>query len=141
MNGVKHFQSLLHRSLVLIALLGFMVNAQAHTGLKESNPAAGALLRVAPEQIQLVFTATVSLVRFTLSDHEGRRIDVAFKPDPESKTEFLLPIPALLAGHYQVEWAVIGADGHTVTDKFAFVVDPSAEAEHSGQHSGGGHSH
>jgi len=141
MNGVQYFPRLLRQAMLLMALLGTMATAQAHTALKESSPADGALIKASPEQLQLVFTAAVSLVRFELSDQEGHKVDLAFKPDPEARMEFQLPIPALLAGHYQVEWAVVGADGHTVSDKFAFVIDPTAESEHAGQHGGAGHSH
>ncbi|MCH2578270.1 MAG: copper resistance protein CopC, partial [Pseudomonadales bacterium] len=41
-------------------------------------------------------------------------------------------------GQFTVNWAVIGADGHTVANSFSFVVDPAAE-EHTGHGADHGH--
>jgi methionine-rich copper-binding protein CopC len=43
-------------------------------------------------------------------------------------TRFSVATPSLTAGSYTVNWAVIGADGHTVTNSFSFSVDPAAVA-------------
>ena len=32
-------------------------------------------------------------------------------------------------GQFTVEWAAIGADGHTITNTFSFTVDPNAISE------------
>lgn len=141
-NQFSHWQNVA-RSLVLIAtVFGFLSTVQAHTGLKESHPADGAIVRAAPEQIHLQFTAAVNLVRFTVTDQAGSAIELGFQPQATASNDFLLPVAHLAAGTYTVAWAAIGADGHTVTGEFGFSVDPSAEAEHGGHHAeGGSHSH
>ena len=37
-----------------------------------------------------------------------------------------LNLSGMLAGNYTVNWAAIGADGHTVSNSFSFTVDPAA---------------
>lgn len=113
---------------ILIAsllLLGF-TTAFAHTGLKTSAPGDGAVVNQSPEQLHLTFTAEVQLVRLSLTDNSGKALELDFSPSTEAKTEFVIAMPQLPIGQFKVEWAAIGEDGHTVTDTFAFVVDPTA---------------
>lgn len=129
------------RDLVAVALLlGMSVAANAHTGLKTSIPANEAVVNVAPEQIHLTFTASVALVRFSVTASDNRQIEVEFKPGTEAKAEYHQPVPPLPAGNYKVDWAVIGADGHTVADSFTFTVDPTAAEAHAG-HQEAAHAH
>lgn len=128
--------------LVSLALLGFSATTQAHTGLKTSSPADGAVVQAAPGQIELTFTAAVRLVRFGLKDHEDAIVELGFTPDTEARKTFVVPAAGLGNGMYHAEWAAIGEDGHTVTGTFAFTVDPDAAEEHAGHHGGGGaHAH
>ena len=39
---------------------------------------------------------------------------------------FRLETPGMHPGAFTVNWAVIGADGHTVTNSYSFTVDPNA---------------
>ena len=116
------------------------ISAFAHTDLKSSDPADGAVMNHSPEQLHLTFTEAVSLVRFNVTDAEGKMLKLDFTPSTEAKTEYLLAIPHLADGHYKTEWAVIGEDGHTVTGTFGFLIDPAATPSH-GHESSGGHAH
>ena len=135
--------AVLGKFLVLFALSGFCVSAFAHTGLKSSHPANGAVVQTTPEQMNLTFTAEVALVKLTLTDAAGKQIKLDFTPSTDTKTEHLLAMPQLQTGQYKVDWAVIGADGHTVSNSFGFAVDPTATASHGHGDSdaGGGHGH
>lgn len=122
--------------LVLAAL--FAGSAAAHTGLKESVPADQAVVNTAPAAIQLVFTAAVSLVRVELLHAGEHAMDIGFKPVATPTTEFSIPLPPLAPAAYTVNWSVIGADGHTVSNSFAFTVDPTAMAHaHGADHAHG----
>ncbi len=35
---------------------------------------------------------------------------------------YRIPLAGLAKGEYKVEWAAVGADGHTMADSFRFVV-------------------
>jgi len=140
MNGIGRRQYGLGLALWIL-LLGFSTTLYAHTGLQASNPADEAVVNSSPEQIHLTFTAAVALVRFGITDAEERQVKLEFTPGSAQATEYHQPVPALPAGAYKVSWAVIGADGHTVTGDFAFTVDPSATAHAGSHHADEGHAH
>lgn len=128
-----------------IVILGFLVLpgvVMAHTGLKSSNPEDGAVMNRAPEELHLTFTALVALVRLSVTDEAGRQLELDFKPSADRGTEFHIPVPAaaVQAGNLKVEWAVIGEDGHTVSDAFSYVVDSSASTDSNHTH-GADHQH
>lgn len=123
MNTMK----VLPRSLLFVALMVLGNLALAHTGLKESSPADGATLNEAPASIDLVFTADVRLIKLEVTSN-GKVLDTGFKPGAESMASYSIPTSGLADGRYTVNWAVIGADGHTVTNSFSFSVDSSAIA-------------
>ena len=142
MNQVLHWRYLVRIMMLLTTVFGVVLTANAHTGLKESTPGDGAVVRTAPEQVRLEFNAAVSLVRFELHDHDGAEIALEFKPSTDAMAVYQVPVAHLAAGSYHVEWAAIGEDGHTVTGEFGFTIDPHAEMEHGGHHAeAGGHAH
>ena len=51
---------------------------------------------------------------------------VTFSPASEPESVYRIPAAGLVNGEYEVAWAAIGADGHTMADSFRFVVDLSA---------------
>ena len=146
---------ILKRLVAIGALIFFSGTVMAHTGLKTSNPEDGAVVNQAPEELQLTFTAAVALVRLSVTDAAGKQLELDFTPSTDRVTEYDIPMPAMQMGSLKVEWAAIGADGHTVTGTFAYTVDPAAAAdahhghgadhqhseEHHAAHGGDGHAH
>ena len=82
----------------------------------------------------------MALVRISVTDHEEKQLKLDFTPSTDRHAEYHVDIPAVPAGRFKVEWAAIGEDGHTVTDTFTYVVDPTAE-ESAGHGSDDHHSH
>ena len=115
--------------LIVAAGLAFSVQlvSFAHTGLKQSTPAADAVVAVAPAKIDLVFTEPVKLVRLQImaSDHE---MPSNFTPNATAQAEFSFETPGMHPGKFTVNWAVIGADGHAVNNSYSFTVDPAANS-------------
>jgi len=152
MKGQNYLTQTIQRLVAVIALLVFSSAAMAHTGLKVSNPADGAVVNQAPEELHLTFTAEVALVRLSVTDAMGKQLELDFKPSTDRSTEYHIPMPAMQMGSLKVEWAAIGEDGHTVTNTFAYTVDPAASAhghgadhqhseEHHAAHGGDSHAH
>ena len=152
MKGNNQVTQLFQRLLAAIALMVVSSTVMAHTGLKVSNPADGAVVNQAPEALHLTFTAEVALVRLSVTDATGKQLELDFKPSTDRSTEYHIPMPAMQMGSLKVEWAAIGEDGHTVTNAFSYTVDPAASAhahdadhqhneEHHAAHSGDSHAH
>ena len=113
------------RILVLLSLIGAATVAHAHAHLLGSSP--GDKTRVAPPAaVELKFNEAVKLTALTLQ--RGKDKAQALKPLPARANATLsVPLPALAAGEYVVEWRVAGDDGHIMSGKLAFTVDPAAE--------------
>jgi|TARA_B100002003_G_C14155189_1_gene556007 methionine-rich copper-binding protein CopC len=126
----------------LIAIIGastaIQATAFAHTALSESTPGDGAMVKEPPANINLVFTEPVQLVKFEVMG-TGHEMPTEFKLSTEAHASFTIVTPGMHAGNFTVNWAAIGADGHTVTNSYAFVVDPTITEDHAEHEAEGGH--
>ena len=121
---MKIHQNMVKFCLTLFIMLGIATHIYAHTGLKESTPAADSRVQAVPSQIELIFTGPVRLIKLdVVGDSEPQ---VTFSPASEPESVYRIPAAGLVNGEYEVAWAAIGADGHTMADSFRFVVDLSA---------------
>ena len=112
----------------LCTLLVIPVLVQAHTALKESTPGDGVTLSTIPSNLDLVFNADVRLIKLELMG-VGHEMATNFEPSSEVASIYKIQTPGMHPGEFTVNWAAIGADGHTVTNSFSFVVAPTAAAD------------
>lgn len=101
--------------------------ANAHTGLRESTPADGATISTAPNEISLTFSGDVKLIKLELMG-VGHEMPTSFEPNATAQATFTFETPGMHPGKFTVNWAAIGADGHTLTDSFEFEVNPASTA-------------
>ena len=101
---------------MLVLLL--TANADAHSLLLESSPAAGATLSEGPPQISLRFNNRIeknlSTIRTPRRTGDG------------AADRLTATVPALAPGAWRVEWQVLSTDGHIVSGRFSFRVAPQA---------------
>lgn len=107
---------------VLLSVMFFAGMAQAHTELYDSKPAAGTEVSGSPEELFLSFSGDVRVIKLKLTDATGKQIDFGFRPVVDATSELTWELPELAAGQYQVEWTVMGEDGHTFQNTYAFSV-------------------
>jgi copper resistance protein C len=114
---VKHTLLALTATAVIFASPVF-----AHAKLKGTSPAADAQLGVAPTSLTLQFNEGVQLAMLKLISR-GKEIPVAFDRGAAPAAQVTVPLPALPAGPYLVQWSVLSAnDGHVVKGTFSFVI-------------------
>ena len=114
------------RLLPVVALMTVAAAAQAHTQLEASVPADKSRVQ-APGAIELHFSEAARLTSLTLQ--KGKEAAQPVRPLPATAAaKISVPVGALSAGEYVVNWRVAGDDGHVMTGKFAFTVDPAAPA-------------
>ncbi len=142
---MKHSILSLHRAarlaLCTALTLPLSVASFAHTVLKESTPADGAIVREALAHISLVFNEPVQLMKLELMamDHE---MPTNFESNSEAKAAFMIKTSAMHPGEFTVNWAVVGEDGHIVSNSYSFTVDPDAADEQAQVNAGqGGRDH
>ena len=111
--------------LLLLAVPGAAVLAEAHARLARSDPPASSTLRAAPPEVRLWFTenleATFSAAH--LLDAEGRRVDgVEGRLDAVNAALLRMALPPLAAGRYTVVYRVVSIDSHVTAGELTFRV-------------------
>ncbi|GAA3978558.1 copper resistance protein CopC [Thermobifida alba] len=116
--------------LALALSVGLAPAAQAHNTLVSSSPEDGATLDAPPEEVVLTFNANVM---------EGGNGIVVTGPDGTDHADGEVVIDGVTAsvgltpltqpGEYTVEYRIISADGHPLSDSLSFTLDESAVPE------------
>lgn len=110
---------------VLAAGVLFCAASSAHTHLVASSPADHAELATAPKEAVLTFAEAVVMTAAKLESTEGTK--TVLKPLPDgSVKEAHIPLPALIAGRYRLQWRATSDDGHVMSGELSFVVNGSA---------------
>ena len=113
-------------AITLSLLMTFATTALAHTHLQGSVPADKSRV-AAPAAIELNFSEAARVTALTLQ--KGSEEPVALKGLPaKAAAQVSVPVTQLSAGDYVVTWRVVGDDGHVMSGKFGFTVDPAAHA-------------
>ncbi len=107
------------------ALLIFAAAAEAHTHVKEAQPADGSVVTTAPANIVLKFSEAARVTALTVQkDGEAEQ---KLAPLPSAPTEVVsVPAPKLAPGRYVVSYRVVSDDNHIMSGKLHFTFDPKA---------------
>lgn len=108
----------------LLLLVIVAPTASAHSELEDSSPAAGAVLHAAPDRVDLTFNEPIQGdgSGIVVRDSEGNRYD---RPDTFTVNENVASIDLSLAdgsGSFTVEYRIVSADGHIVTDQYQYTL-------------------
>ncbi len=120
----------LRRSLSFLSLLSVLtlwpLFASAHTHLEKSQPEKGAVLTVAPTQVELWFTSKVAAEwsKVTVTDDHGQRVDTGKVEQGDGEKHLRVGLKPIGAGAYHVKLNVVSGDGHRVKGSFSFNVNP-----------------
>ena len=122
---------------ILLSLVGIASVANAHAHLEGSSPADKSRV-AAPAAVELKFSEAVKLTSMKVQHGKEAAKPLAPLPAKASAT-VSVPLPRLDAGDYVVEWRVASDDGHIMSGKLTFTVDPaappaSAAATHDSMH-------
>lgn len=103
--------------------------ASAHSALRSSTPADGAVLEQAPVTIDLVFNQSISKnfaeVAVLDSDNQPMKVSAPLVNAARVGVEIQADLGS---GAYTVNYRVVSADGHPITGQVAFSVAPSSSA-------------
>lgn len=115
--------------LTFIFFLTYVGSALAHTGLESSSPQNGDIIKEELKQITLTFETKIEQgSTFELQNLIGETLSVENITLSENQLVGTFSNP-LENGEYQVNWKIIGADGHLIEGEFSFTVDlPVTEA-------------
>jgi len=103
--------------LLLVPVLAF-----GHGKLIETIPIADSTVSH-PERIILRFNEDVLLIKFTVTSETGKELYRLLQRITQTRSEYNVRVDNMVGGAFTVDWAVIGDDGHTMTDSFTFKVE------------------
>ncbi|WP_237167021.1 copper resistance CopC family protein [Mycolicibacterium fortuitum] len=116
-------------ALLCVTVLWPRTQANAHTTLVESSPAADARLAEAPQELVLTFNEPIgqafAVIRVVGSD--GQKVD-GNRATVSGSTATTAINKGAAPGRYTVTYRVVSADGHPVTGRYAFTVAPSTSS-------------
>ena len=122
-------------ALALLGLLALAAPASAHALLRQSDPAAGAVLDRSPEAVTITFTEqpepTLSFIR-VLNSTGGAVPEGPTEAVPGQPLDLRVSLRPLSKGLYTVSWRTVSrVDGHVTGGAFAFGVGitPSATTQ------------
>ena len=118
----QFLQTMRRCALVWVLLVLAIPPAAAHSELRQSLPAAGAVLMRAPEKIELHFNERVQLTALRLYRVGGEEIPLPRRSIRAASTE-VIPLPLLAPGAYRAEWRIISADGHPAGGVIPFRIE------------------
>ena len=107
------------------ALFAFSALADAHSHLKESQPAEGSVVATAPANIVLKFSESARLTALTVQKDGEAEQKIAPLPT-ESSAQISVPAPKLSPGKYTVSYRVISDDKHVMAGKLHFTIGTAA---------------
>lgn len=109
---------------ILTGMLISMMNvtAWAHTTLHSSTPAANATVAVVPKLV-LSFGEPVMLMSIKLTDINHQDMSLNYKSTSSMNKTYTIDIPTQVKdGAYQVQWRILGKDGHNMRGQYSFKV-------------------
>jgi len=108
--------------LALIAVL-IASPAQAHSELRGSEPASGAVLVASPDRVALRFNERVTVTTLRLRNARSDIIALELVGGLEAAQEKIGRVRApLVPGAYDIDWAALSADGHPIGGRIRFVI-------------------
>ena len=122
--NITHRTIFTFRQLLLsLVVLCFASNVFAHAKLEKSIPAANAMVDEAPPALVLEFDKPMMLMKLTLTDiMNDKAVNINFAANSKTEKTHQLPLRKLPNGHYRVNWAAMGKDGHNMNGDFEFMI-------------------
>ncbi|TMM51176.1 copper resistance CopC family protein [Sulfitobacter sabulilitoris] len=95
----------------------------AHSPLKATTPADGAVAGAVPTEVTMTFMRDIRLTRVQATHADHDPVDLDLGDQTSFATGFALPLEGMGPGTYVIEWRGLGDDGHPLTGRFGFTVE------------------
>ena len=125
---------------IVIFFVGLLlsISAWAHSPLAMLSPEDGTTLSNQPKEINMVFKSPAKLIKLEMvREKPGKKTsflgslfgddagDAILLPDAvlmDTNISHTIPLPALIAGDYRINWRAMGEDGHVIKGDFGFTI-------------------
>ncbi|MCE4093136.1 copper resistance CopC family protein [Priestia aryabhattai] len=113
---------------LILSLLLLPTIASAHTGLVSSTPSKGEVVKEDLNEISTVFKSKIETLSTMKLMKDNKEVPFAQIKVIESKMVGKISAP-LENGSYQLEWKIVGEDGHPITGAIPFSVKKAKSEE------------
>ena len=115
--------------MTIACVLLFSNSALAHTGLESSTPSQGSTVTEKLEEITLTFLTKIEETSsFTVTNSSDESVEVE-NITVNNNTLTGNVVESLENGPYQINWKIIGVDGHPIDGVVEFVLEAPEESE------------
>ena len=111
------------KTIFTLLILAWSSVAIAHSALKSTTPANGAIISQTPSEIGLNFGKDIRLTRLMATHAGGKKIRLDLSKHNGFIKRYLIPFDEMGAGDYLIEWRGLGGDGHALNGAFSFTVE------------------
>lgn len=112
----------------ILFFYAFAPSVFAHSGLSSSVPADGEIIPEEVEQITLTFNTSIeSTSTLKVKNELGNEVSLSEITVADKEMKGILESP-LTPGTYQVNWKIIGQDGHPIDGEYSFIIDSSEKS-------------
>tara|TARA_B100000575_G_C22829446_1_gene487104 strand:+ start:257 stop:604 length:348 start_codon:yes stop_codon:yes gene_type:complete len=96
----------------------------SHSQLTEIFPKEKVVYQKSPREIKLKFRSQVKLVKIDLNNINDKNKKLKLNLDSVNKRskEFIIPMPKITSGQYNILWRALSLDGHIIKGKSKFEV-------------------
>lgn len=115
-------------ALFAAAIAALCTDAIAHSTVKSTMPASGAILSESPATVSIEFNEAARLTAVVAASADGDERKLTFEP-VSSATSFTILAPRLAPGRNEVRWTALSKDGHPIKGTIIIVVKPGADAQ------------
>ena len=131
---------MLKKIILILILFSLPTTVFPHSPLKQANPMDGALLAEAPTEYKMLFKSPAKLIKFEIfqksqnnnknssalkglfKKSDGKLIEINYKPSLVLSESYLIKLPKINLGSYEVHWRAMGEDGHVLKGILTFEV-------------------
>jgi methionine-rich copper-binding protein CopC len=117
------------RRLVIVAAIAtlFPLLAAAHTKLTETAPANGSVVKVAPDQIMLMFSEAANLTKLTIQKAGDKAVQKLGPLPKDAAAHFMIAAPKLGPGSYTLSYRALSDDNHVASGTVTFTIATDAK--------------
>jgi methionine-rich copper-binding protein CopC len=133
----KLLSFLLFALLLIFCATTFFPAAVAHSGVVSSNPAAGEVLTELPRKISVTFSEDLLVIEgkavntLTLTAQDATQVPLTEIRVEGNLLRASVPAGDFPAGLYEMNYRVISADGHEVSDEITFSLATAISLDNS----------
>lgn len=107
----------------MLSMLFLSLTVLAHSTVKSTVPANGAVLAASPAEVVINFNAPARLTSVVVAAADGAEHKLQFKPSGEADS-FTIADPQLANGRNEIKWRALSKDGHPINGTIVIVVKP-----------------